>query len=360
LTIRAGGIALALILSGAAAAGPRVVDGFEGETLDTSAWLPKDVRYGEGEDDPQLTLTTEDRRCGARAARVEIDAADPGRACVGCQRAEVWQAPAVRPRWGQETWVGFSIKVAGGSPAGSKRTVIGQWKTPSDRSPFLAARYDNRVLHLTVDTVNRTPELGGPRSVRRTIACSVGDPESLIAVQALLGTLTPGDRPRSLAEAAGLHERALTLLSPDSYAPAGAPDATETAPRLGRYLPEFACIQDPAFYAYPARVTVTPGVAPVLPDPGADWVDLQFGFRTGHQDSTVGSTDSRIEVWANGRHAATMTGDLDAPLHPGEDRSLYFKFGIYRERDERQDVVLLDEFRQGTAREEVVPGCPRP
>lgn len=62
-----------------ASAGPLVADGFEAPRLDETIWLPKDVRYGDGVPDPQLTLTTEDSRCGLGAARVRLTAADGGR-----------------------------------------------------------------------------------------------------------------------------------------------------------------------------------------------------------------------------------------------------------------------------------------
>lgn len=359
--MRAALLAVCVLLPAAAWAGPRVADGFEGAALDERVWSPKDVRYGDGVADPQLTFTAAESRCGRQAARVTMGGADPGRACAGrCQRAEVWQAPPVRAAWGEETWYGFSIRVAGGAPSGSRRTILGQWKTPSDRSPFVAERYDNRVFHLTVETGDRyTPPGQGAGSVRRTIACAVGDPEALVALQARLATLDPADR-RTVAELEAYRDQAVADLAAGAYTPAQETEDGDTPRRIGSYLAEFACIQDPVYYMRPARVAIAPGEAPVLPDPAAGWVDLAFGIRGGHQDSTAGPNEGRVEVWANGRHVVTMTGDLDVPLAPGEARSVYFKFGIYRDADLRDDALLIDEFRQGASREEVAPGCPRP
>lgn len=176
-------------------------------------------------------------------------------------------------------------------------------------------------------------------------------------MQVLLGALDASDR--LVTEAEALRDVAVARLGAGTYAPAAETEEGSGPRRLGRYLPEFACIQDPRFYVRPTRIAVELGDKPMLPDPAEDWVDLQFGIQTGHQDSTVGRRDGRIEVWVDGHHAVTMTGDLDAPLHAGEDRSLYYKFGVYRDADQREDVVLLDEFRQGKTRAEVVPSCPR-
>ena len=66
----------------------------------------------------------------------------------------------------------ITFRTEGDIPScGSARWVIAQWKEPDGESPFLAQRYDNGVLHVTVQNDD----------CRCVVAKAGGDPDRLLA-----------------------------------------------------------------------------------------------------------------------------------------------------------------------------------
>ena len=56
-----------------------------------------------------------------------------------------------------------------------------------------------------------------------------------------------------------------------------------------------------------------------------------------------------IEIWANGKFIATVTGSIGYPIESGATQ--YFKFGIYRDVMQGDGAVYFDNFR----RESITP-----
>lgn len=76
-------------------------------------------------------------------------------------RADVWEAEALRLPFGSDVWYGFRMRIDGrvGTDDGV-RLVIGQWKGWGDASPFVAQRFKNRRFHVTIQN-DAAPEDGG-------------------------------------------------------------------------------------------------------------------------------------------------------------------------------------------------------
>lgn len=283
-----------------------VEDGFESGTLDGSKWTTSQIWFGDPHEPPQLSFPQGAARCGQRHARVISRPGQRGKSPEDAknmiERAELRESDRNWPVWGETVWYGFSFRVEGDIPApDSPRTMIGQWKSPGDDSPFFAQRYDNGIFHITVQD--------GP--ARRTVACAPGNPHETSEADA--------------------------------------------------YRRDYGCFQQPYYDQFPTDLSVMPGTNPVLPDPSTGWVDMQYGIRGGNRNSEVGPMESgSVEIWANGNLVATVQGDFGSPLKAGAGRYQYFKFGVYRDLGRPDPLIFhLDEFRRGSRRADVVPRCAR-
>ncbi len=218
------------------------------------------------------------------------------------QRNELrFVSPALYPPVENDTWyfITFRLKGYDGDripECGSARWVIGQWKyqhlAPSaDGSPFLAQRFDNGVLHVTVDD-------GGCRCM---IAKAGGDPDLMRLRQKLV---PPGQS--QLGDALPLECR--------------------SSSGVGANL---RC--KPAHLVLRARDMED---LSTLPDPKRDWVDMAYHIRAG------GPEGARIDVYANGRFIVRAEGDIDPHL-PGN--RVKFKIGHYRDKIPVKAELLLDE-----------------
>jgi hypothetical protein len=200
-----------------------------------------------------------------------------------------------------DTWYFITFKLRGYDgdqiPAcGSARWVIGQWKYQhmapgSDGSPFLAQRFGNGVLNVTVED----------NGCRCMIAKAGGDPDLMRLRQKLA---LPG--PSQLNKALPLECR---------YSLGGSIN--------GR------C--EPAHLVLKAQDM---GDLSTLPDPKRDWVDMAYHIRAG------GPEGARIDVYANGRFIVRAEGDIDPHL-PGN--RVKFKIGHYRDKIPVKAELLLDE-----------------
>jgi len=212
------------------------------------------------------------------------------------QRNELRFAPAdLYPIVGQDTWYSltFRLKGYGGDtiPAcGSARWVIGQWKyqhmMPGFKgSPFLAQRFDNGVLHLTIED----------DGCRCMIAKAGGDPDfsntpedtSLVPVPPLKCRYSEGDRMDQRCQPAHLRLKAADL-----------------------------------------------STLATLPDPKNGWVRMTYRIRAG------GPQGARIDVYANDRFIVRAEGDIDP--HIAGNR-VKFKIGHYRDKIPVKAEMLLQE-----------------
>ena len=75
-----------------------------------------------------------------------------------------------------------------------------------------------------------------------------------------------------------------------------------------------------------------------LPSPYGKWVDMAYRVRGGRNGTGL------VEIWANGRFIARVTGSIGYDFASGPDQ--YFKFGIYRAPMPGSSVVRMDRFRR--------------
>lgn len=74
----------------------------------------------------------------------------------------------------------------------------------------------------------------------------------------------------------------------------------------------------------------------VLPDPYRGWVDMNYRVRGGRNGKGL------IEIWANGRFIARVTGSIGDKVAAGPYQ--YFKFGIYRNFTPGPATAYLDNY----------------
>ncbi|QUS57578.1 heparin lyase I family protein [Pseudovibrio brasiliensis] len=250
----------------------------------------------------------------------------------GNLKNELWEARQKRCDFGDEVWYSFSFKIDGTVwPAGSTRWVIGQWKEDSGGSPFLAQRFDNGVFHITVQH----------NDTRKLVAQAEGSYQQ---------------------DFKGFSREFQQMLSLDRQGFRNRNDATRTSDEFlgsGLTLEElkkaietqdtskFPFLADPQTYSDYPGIKIELSDDPVLPDPTDGWVDMRYRVK----GSRVGQ--GIIEIWANDRFIARVTGYIGNDEFAGNTQ--YFKFGHYRDydRDDLQSTVYLDRFRRGPHRSDV-------
>jgi len=228
-------------------------------------------------------------RSGRGALAIHVAESDLD--CEGtCQRNEIRIANHRRLTFGQAAWYGFSFRIDGHVPPGAPiRWVVGQWKEESDGSPFLAQRYSGGVFHITVQ-----------------------------------------------------HNDCRVLVSRS-----GSTRKAFLARLAARAFGEFPFVTNVKDYTCNSGIEVTYGDDPILPDPKNGWVDMAYYVKGGRNGSGV------IEVWADGRFIARVTGPIGNDRVFGERQ--YFKIGMYRDPSPGAATVYFDNFARGTSRAEVDP-----
>jgi hypothetical protein len=269
------------------------IDG-ERENVDTCASVAERGLNGEGEN---LSPSFFAERAAMRGALFEIcPAAERRNGEPIIQRNELRFAPAaLHPAVEDDNWYSMTFRLQGyggdGIPeCGSARWVVGQWKyerMPPGRggSPFLAQRFDNGVLHLTMED----------DGCRCMIAKVGGDPD--LAPQA----------PKEPLEAA--------------------------LPLKCRYS-EGVAIGERCTPAHLKLEAVDLVALSTLPDPRKGWVRMTYRIRAG------GPEGARIDVYADGRFIVRARGDI-APYWPGN--RVKFKFGHYRDKIPVHAELQVDE-----------------
>jgi len=182
------------------------------------------------------------------------------------QRNEIRVEPALQADFGQELWYAFSVRMFGDIPeCGSVRWVIGQWKHDTADSPFLAQRFDDGVFHVTVQDGH--------------CRCLITPPPDYPDLEPLVAQNKP-------VRCSNTHSS-----SPDQCQPCE------------------------------SELRVVYGEDPRLPDPREGWVDMLYRIRGGRDDGL-------IDIYANGRFIARVTGSIG--YEEGEGDKQYFKIGNYR------------------------------
>jgi hypothetical protein len=194
-------------------------------------------------------------------------------------------------------WYSMRFRFSGDiPPCGSGRWITAQWKYRYPKgwphkdfhaNPFLAQRFDNGVLHVTVQN----------GQCRCMVASAKGDPDLKV----------PPTTP---------------FVAQELFVP---PTLEKTDP-LKCFLssrpadaPEEQC----------KRVTITVLTVngqspPLLPDPKQDWVTMSYRVKGGHEG------DGQIDIYANENFIARVVGLIGYPdVEPG---LMKFKYGVYRDR----------------------------
>lgn len=196
--------------------------------------------------------------------------------------------------WREPHWYSLTFRIEGQIPhCGSARWVVGQWKQRiiGDESPVIAQRFDNGVLHVTVQDEN----------CRCMVAKAKGDPERLTLLEGSMDGVANGLRESS---------------------PLGCIDSTRLASESPR-----TCM--------PVTLTVlTAGGRPPpdLPDPSTQWVTMTYRIK--------GGDGGQVDVYANRRFIVRVMGHIGyAAAIPG---LVKFKIGHYRDRMPGSATLKLD------------------
>lgn len=219
-------------------------------------------------------------RGGERSLAIQVD--PKRRACGGeCQRTEVRLARNRHISFGTDAWYNFSFLLTGDTPdRENTRWVSGQWKQETGGSPFLAQRFEHGVFHITV----------------QDNACRV-----LVAKSATEHMKVPNTAD-------------LDIASPHWF------------------------LRDKYLYNCKTDIKVELSDDPLLPEPFGRWIDMRYRVRGGRHGRGL------IEIWANGRFIARVTGSIGYDEAAGPMQ--YFKFGIYRDPMPGTGTAYFDNFRR--------------
>lgn len=340
---------LALLLAACATNAKRLLDDFDTSSLDATKWTTAQIK-------PDQMRPVIPGRCTTQAVEIITLPTDgEGSDCPKdepmCQRAEVRTAKHFWPKYGDEIWYAFSFRILGDIPKiGSSRTVIGQWKEPTDESPFLAQRFDNGVFHITVED----------KGVRRVVALAEGNIDDVKSVQRRLSTIkSPAIVAQALREIRSVLQGKQNLLTDDTKV---AKDLNVSTSELVETLKPLAFVSEPEKYVGKADIEVISTLTPKLPDPSKGWVDMVYRILPGRTDNAFGpKRKAEIDIWANGTLVAEVRGNLGNPLTTKEQLSsgLYFKFGTYRARVPGTFRFQFDEFTQQSKPITELRPCPR-
>jgi hypothetical protein len=289
---RAGAFTLVLLVvvlaaggSGGAGRLPVLHDEFESASLDPELWWPRGITAD------RYWIETGVSRTGRRSLAITVRPEDRDPNDPRIQRNEIWLRERFWDPMGEESWYGFSFRIAhDGAPIGDARWVIGQWKEDGDRSPFLAQRFNGGVFRVTVQDND----------------CQV-----------------------TIASERGLDGSAAT------QGVAEEPSSVDVALGHGTRVP---CATD---------IRVVPGETQgVLPSPADGWVDMVYRVRRAREGRGL------VQVWANGRLVASAQGSIG---NDGAGPRCYFKIGIYRDPIADVATLYVDNFRRGHSYAEVDP-----
>lgn len=192
-------------------------------------------------------------------------------------------------------WYMFRMRIAGSvETCGSRRLVLGQWKVaPSGESPFLAQRYDNAVLHITV-------QHGHCRCI---VAKASGDPHAEAVV-------TERDEGGPIGQCVWAQEDA-------SGNPVPIPEA-ESDPITGCKF----------------RPKIEPLGSRVLAAHENGWVDMKYFI---HMDAD----DREIVLHEGDRPVVRVTGPIGFDLL--SESRIYMKLGIYQDNQKGGAVFFVDD-----------------
>jgi Polysaccharide lyase len=311
-------------------------DPFDNGVLDKQRWDRRDIGTSQYSFDPS-------GRCGRGAIVITARTGEGVGECGAkpCQRLELRERQ--RRNFGDDVWYAFSFRVDGAFPTSAveSRWVLAQWKEETDASPFVAQRFDNGVLHVTVEDNGK----------RQLIASSRVGPERIAAFHRTVNALGSARTRQLSGQVRGLMSReARKPLETKQWERIDKQLAPDQAADAVQVLREFAFVDEAQRYAGTNRVVIEPGPQPILPDPTGQWVDMRYRIRGD------ANGQARVEVWANSALVVTATGHIGHKVQAGPTQ--YFKFGHYRYPQPGTVHLRFDEYRRGSSAAEVTGACP--
>ena len=291
----------------------KLADGFEGKDFAPEGGL----YYKKNYEQSAGTVEFEDKvvKSGKGALRLSVKPLCKASEPLCSERAEVWELKKLRVPYEKGVWVGFAVKFEEPLPLDDHRYLIAQWKreidagTEGDFSPFLAFRYNEGRLFVTVET-NLVPGWEGEKGKRAQ--CGKGE--------------------------------TAVWLRPD----------TNQARALVAFDKNFGPKNGDEFTACTDKITVIDR-GNRLPSPDSGWIDFAVYSKPGPEGT------GHIELFANDKWIATVTGRI-GHADKGLGENQYFKFGPYRAGAPGVWALYYDDFRRSLRCADVINAqiCPFP
>lgn len=217
------------------------------------------------------------------------------------------QRPDLIHEQNEPHWYALTFRADGNIPScGSAQWILSQWKQERNGdSPFLAQRFDNGVLHVTVQN----------NHCRCAIAKADGDYEAF-------------------------------MLSAEGIAP-----PADVALKKSKPIKCTRSDLDEVVSCEPVGMdvlTVDGAPPPSLPDPKHDWVTMAYLVRGGSDGN------GQVDVYANGRFVVRVKGLIG--YETSDPGPVKFKFGHYRKRLESAASISVDRLCLSEASQACAPG----
>ena len=299
-------------------------DNFDSGTFDKTIWALCNRKENE-------FAIVKDADAGFFAAKMTIrpypemmlfGLVERSRNCIGekpfddkSERAEIWEADAVRLRFGADIWYGFTMFIDGSVSPEESRLVIGQWKGPNDDSPMIAQRFQAHVFSITIEQRNNAPGHDKDDTQCRIV----------VAHDAKFPLAQQGDRPDFFA----LFEKENKGGPIGLFVGSLGHDRAET-------------VHTPL----PCRTDIAIEPHNDLPDPFGRWTRMIYHFRV------AGDANGYLDIWADDVPIVTVRGRIG---FPGSSNDIqYFKFGPYRDRAHLNGIyAMLARYARGPRKEDV-------
>lgn len=211
------------------------------------------------------------------------------------QRNELRPQKKLKHAMTEAHWYAITFRADGMIPScGSARWILAQWKQEKGgKSPFLAQRFDNGVLHVSVQNEH----------CRCVVAKADGNIDAFFS---FVHGAVPA--PQTLKET-----KPIKCIRTDI---------------------EYTKVETPCHPAGMSVYTIGGLEPPPLPDPKRNWVTMTYRVRGGADGK------GKVDVYANDRFYVRVTGLIGYPTRdPGEVK---FKFGHYRDKLDSAASISVD------------------
>jgi hypothetical protein len=240
------------------------------------------------------------------------------------ERAEMWEADAIRLKAGTEVWYQFAMFIDPRVRSEHGRLVIGQWKQSGGHSPFVAQRFSGPAFTITVEQDNRAPGHDPQNTECRIVVAADA------AATKPVGSSDPHFSRAQRVFSLRRFPPTIPSLGHDAF------DIVHGKPPLDVTLAE----------AKDCRSDLDVRPLGVLPNPFGRWTTMRYHLRATADESGI------LEVWADGKPIVKVTGRIGF----GRDRDTahqYFKFGPYRDHAPTEIHALMAQYRRAGRAEDL-------